>query len=54
MRRKGLFHYVASGSNVVRHVGKGSHVQSRVQLLSIADRQWQYSQSDSQIHNKLR
>ena len=39
MHRKGLFHYVALGSNVVHLVEKGSHVQSRVQRLSIADRQ---------------
>mgnify|MGYP006973404752 CR=1 FL=1 len=40
MLRKGPFHYVTSGSNVVRHVEKGSCVQSRVQsrmqLLSIS------------------
>ena len=31
-RRKGLFHYVTSGSNVARHAEEGSRVQSRVQL----------------------
>ena len=30
-RRKGLFHYVTPGSNVERHVVKGSLVQSRVE-----------------------
>ena len=53
--RKGLFHYVTSGSNKAHHVEKGSRVQSRMQLWSNQPiDNSNISQSDSKIHNTLR